>query len=467
MFGLLLIVNALLDVEYGRKTAYESQQVKLALHENALKRYSRLRQSDREGESIEIFKKILLQKEEAVGLHAWFKMSFKCGISLIMSVLSTAWIISSVLPIVYIVVACAVSFSLIKTRMTNAKKLREKRRDLQSRIDRQNNFQYKKIRIGQGDIKSVIERKKKLCDVMNEIQMEWNKLSLLCSMPIILMSILSLLTCDGKPINLVILCMTMLKSVQFTTAFFNSYEDNMTKEEKYANYWMTKIESDLPPQYPIPETLKIIKYSFRGVDMWFNGVPAFRSGEIIRLTGASGAGKTTFINALKGVREGLILDHNTPLNYFNNISHLRQDIREAYHFSNISLSELFDDASEKNIIEALHVVGLMEWYRSIGSIYDDIKNNISGGEKTKLCLAITMLEGVRKQMLIMDEPEQGLDTEQIPQILENVFTWLYSKNPNLRIIFISHLCDCIVGSLPKHRHWHISRENDCFSLEMN
>jgi ABC-type transport system involved in cytochrome bd biosynthesis fused ATPase/permease subunit len=348
--------------------------------------------------------------------------------------------------------------------MDKAKELREARRKMQKRTDQQNNFQYKKIRIGQGNIQSVIDRKQKLVMLASEAEREWNKLSLLCSMPIIISMILSLLTCKNKPINLVMLCMTMLKSIDFITNFFSSYEDTLAKEDQYSEYWKDKIMARLPVQLPMPDVMHIMEYTFDNCRMWFSGAPVIEAGDLIRLTARTGAGKTTFVNALKGVREGLVLAHHQPLNYFDNIAHLRQDIREAYHFSDISLSELFETRNENIIIELLDVVGLSEWYAKLGSIHTEIKNAISGGQKTQLCLAITMLESVNRQMIIMDEPEQGIDKENVPEILERVFEWLHGRNPAMRIIFISHLCDCVVARLPAHKHWHITREQNVLNM---
>ena len=464
-FGLLLIINDLINVEYGKMTVKESRDSRTKFIENALKQYSRLSQSDREGAEVSAFKRTVSKKEEAVAVQSWFKLSLKSALSLSISLLSTMWIIGSVLPLVYLAVLYKLAYVFIKLQMIKAKELREKMRKMNNRMKKQDDFQYEKLRIGHGNIQSIIERKEELNKLSLEMEWEWNKLSLLCTMPIIISMILSLLTCENKPINLVILCLTMLKSVKYVTNFFNSYEDTLAKEAQYDEYWEGKTYMELPRQFDIG-VLTIAEYSFKGQTMWFNRPAVIRLGDVIRLTGKTGAGKTTFINALKGVREGLVLSELAPLNHFSHISHLRQDIRSAYHFSNISLSELFETTSTNAIMEVLEVVKLLEWYREEfdGDIFTDIDNNISGGQKTQLCLGITIMEGVRKQMIIMDEPEQGLHPEIIPEILESVFSWMKKKNPDLIIIFISHVCDCIVSSLPEHQHWHITRTKHEFNL---
>lgn len=459
-FGFLLIFNNLLGVEYSRATVREGNNSEILFHEKALIRYSELSQSNREGVTVETFISVLSKKENAIITRSWHKSSLKYAMRLIISLLSTIWIINSILPLIYMVIMYIIVYPRIVTQMTKAKDLRISNRNLLTRTSKQNNFQYKKIRIGQGNIPEIIARNQKLVEISSEIEWEWTKLSLLCSIPIIISIVLSLLTCKCKPINLAILCTTMLGSISTIASFFNSYEDMVAKEDQYEEYWKDKIAAQLPKQFSIPEVTKIVEYSFNGQTMWFNKPADIKVGKIIRLTGSTGAGKTTFINALKGVSKGLVLEDRNPLNYFNSISHLRQDIREAYHFSDITLSELFGNTSEETITEILDIVGMREWYKGIGSIHNDINNNISGGEKTKLCLGITILEGVNRQLIILDEPEQGLDAEAIPIIFNKVFKWLHMRNPRLRIIFISHICECIVKNLPQHDHWHITRNSD-------
>lgn len=148
---------------------------------------------------------------------------------------------------------------------------------------------------------------------------------------------------------------------------------------------------------------------------------------------------------------------------------MRQDIRDSIPFNDISIKDLFSRYDDNDIKDILCVVGLSKWLTVTmnNDLSKQIQNKISGGQKTLFCLALSLIEAVDKQMLILDEPEQGLDMELIPDMLANVFEWIISKNPELRIIFISHLCDCVVSKLPKHSHWHIVRDDNEYTLTIN
>lgn len=87
-----------------------------------------------------------------------------------------------------------------------------------------------------------------------------------------------------------------------------------------------------------------------------------------------------------------------------------------------------------------------------------IKNNISGGEKTRLVIAIKLFK-----LLILDEPEQGCDTFVAKIVLIKILNLcnnsldkkMYPKitkkincnNVCIIPIIITHLCDCILNKL--------------------
>jgi ABC-type transport system involved in cytochrome bd biosynthesis fused ATPase/permease subunit len=466
-FGALMLCSVICNLEYARCTSKESNENKRDFIKQSLEQYSMLSQSDRESASVDVFKRVQGKKEGTVGIQSFFKMSLKSLASMLMSLLSTMYIIWSIWPLVYLAVLYALSYGLIRDQMKKSKELRTQHREAENRYKKQDDFQYQKIRIGQGSIDAILERREKLNAIKNMMEHEWNKLFLICSAPIVASVVLSLFHQRDNHINLVILCTMMLKSIRFVTAFFSTYEDTLAKREEYEKYWQGKEYTVLPPQYPI-ETLNIIKYQFKGKEMQFSAPLVLKQGDIVRVTGETGSGKTTFINALKGVRNGMLLSKHEPLNHFTYISHLRQDIRGAYCFSNISLAELFETDNEREVLEVLEVVYLLEWYEEIGGdIYADINNRVSGGQKTQLCLAITIAEGIRKQLLILDEPEQGLHPELVPHIIGNVFAWLREKNPNLIIVSVSHVCECIVRQLPLHKHWHITRTKTELKLDVS
>ena len=198
---------------------------------------------------------------------------------------------------------------------------------------------------------------------------------------------------------------------------------------------------------------------------------SINKGDIIRITGGTGAGKTTFINTLLGKdKDGKVNAIIDLKSIHDKVIHLRQDIRDATPFGRVSIYDLFASNDEQTIYQMLSVVGLLDWFENDmkKSFTNHIDGKISGGQKTLLCIAMTLFETSRmkKEMIILDEPEQGLDEEIIRKTFESMIDWLKNVNPHIRILFISHCCDCIVSRLPKHKHWHLERNKETFRLHL-
>jgi ABC-type transport system involved in cytochrome bd biosynthesis fused ATPase/permease subunit len=187
-------------------------------------------------------------------------------------------------------------------------------------------------------------------------------------------------------------------------------------------------------------------------------------GDKILIKGRSGHGKSTFINALMGKIDGLILDKHQPENYYHVFVEFYQNIREKLPTSAISIRELFDNEPNNSLImkclitcfpnddieKILNTKSKMDNYISINISIDPLDINInerlSGGEKARLALATRiyqMLTKPNKSILILDEPEQGSDTEVAIQIINNIFELFKDKT----ILMISHICDCNLAQL--------------------
>ena len=68
--------------------------------------------------------------------------------------------------------------------------------------------------------------------------------------------------------------------------------------------------------------------------------------------------------------------------------------------------------------------------------YDINITGLSGGEKMRLSLVFTLLETIKKkkQILILDEPEQGLDEATRRQVITNILNYLDIQS-NFSIFF--------------------------------
>ena len=282
-------------------------------------------------------------------------------------------------------------------------------------------------------------------------------------------------------------------SISSLTAFLNHnnrYESNYDSYIKFFN----KLEyQDAPLQLVLPREIIIdsVNIDHGGFNMRFS--PNIKSlsishGDKILIRGRTGHGKSTFINALMGKIKGIELNIGKPENYHSSFVEMYQNIREKLPTSSISIRKLFDDdESDELIMRCLkpcfpdddidrifsnlrksHIEKIKSENKDESDIDDscedkqmlnredldicinpldiDIAERISGGEKTRLALATRihqMLVKPNKQILILDEPEQGSDPEVAMRVIGNIFNLFKDKT----IIMVSHICECQLDKL--------------------
>ena len=182
----------------------------------------------------------------------------------------------------------------------------------------------------------------------------------------------------------------------------------------------------------------------------------FRAGDRIRIVGESGSGKTTLIKALQGYIEGI----NGASSYTDNYIYMDQRMREFTPFTKTTLRQLFyDETDDALIIRCLEITNCLQYFNTnLKSLDVCIGSEISGGQKSRVCLAITLYRLFKNngKILIVDEPDAGLDTKIAKSVLENIF-----NNPllkNITIFAIIHLCDCQLSNIRLTRTWEIENK---------
>ena len=162
------------------------------------------------------------------------------------------------------------------------------------------------------------------------------------------------------------------------------------------------------------------------------------------IVGESGCGKSTVVNMLVGAFRpqngevtvgGKQLEKLSRENWY---SHLSAVSYNTYIF-NESVRDNFrmakENVSDEEIFAALEKVNLKEFIEENGGldkVITEDANNISGGQKQRLALAIALVSG--KDIYVFDEATSNIDIESEAVIMKNIKA--ISKNRS--VIVISH-----------------------------
>ena len=257
------------------------------------------------------------------------------------------------------------------------------------------------------------------------------------------------------PIMLLV-CRNIIGTVSAISSFLN-HSRIMTRDYKHINeFWNTKKFNVFIEQIDIPNELS---FNVNIKDLINECHLDIKQGEHIVISGLSGSGKTTLIRAILGYIKGVYYDNSeNSLAYADQIVYMKQSIREDIPVSKTTIRQIFyDEVDYKQILEVLHIVRLTDWFENVmKSDYDkEIDNKISGGEKTSLCLALSLYKVIKTnaKWLILDEPEQGIDTELAPELLYEMMI------PGLTVFMITHLCECQMKKLKITKEWKIKDKN--------
>lgn len=174
---------------------------------------------------------------------------------------------------------------------------------------------------------------------------------------------------------------------------------------------------------------------------------SIRQGEKVAIVGESGSGKSTLaLLLLKYLLpdKGEITINGININEIKNSS-LRSKvllvpqsplIMNGSILENIKLGYNKEEVEKELFLKVIELVGLkLLLTRLPQAEYTMISqdgDNISGGEKQKICLARVLLE--KPKLLILDESLSFVDSEAESKVIENIESFY----PNLTLIIISH-----------------------------
>lgn len=170
------------------------------------------------------------------------------------------------------------------------------------------------------------------------------------------------------------------------------------------------------------------------------------------IVGESGSGKSTIVNLISGIirpNNGKVMIGDKSLETYSReswYSHLGIVSYDTYLFNetiydNFRLAK--EDVTEEEIFNSLEKVNLLEFVKNNGGLekmIDEDAENISGGQRQRLALAIALLSD--KDVYVFDEATSNIDVESEKIIMDNVHELSKSKN----VIVISHRLENVVDA---------------------
>ena len=178
--------------------------------------------------------------------------------------------------------------------------------------------------------------------------------------------------------------------------------------------------------------IKNITVNYESRPLFTNLSLTIQRGEIVALTGPSGSGKTTLLRCIAGLEvmaAGTILLNNNDIT--NRPAHKRQiglvfqDNQLFPHLNvsqNVGYSLKIQRVAKQTIAtkvhEALELVGLSH-------LADRSITNLSGGEAKRIAVARALV--AEPEVLLLDEPLNGLDNELHSRLLEDLRALLTAR----------------------------------------
>jgi len=170
-----------------------------------------------------------------------------------------------------------------------------------------------------------------------------------------------------------------------------------------------------------------------------------RPGEIVGISGPSGAGKTTFADLLVGLfspQQGRIAVADTVLNeamlpsWRDTVGYVSQDPFLFHDTVRRNLSWANPQSNEKEMWYALSLVGadgfIHAMERGLDTVVGERGMQLSGGERQRIALARAILR--KPRLLVLDEATSAIDVDGEHKILEN----LHRLRPRPTIVIIAH-----------------------------
>ncbi|WP_339721854.1 ATP-binding cassette domain-containing protein [uncultured Paraglaciecola sp.] len=173
--------------------------------------------------------------------------------------------------------------------------------------------------------------------------------------------------------------------------------------------------------------------------------------ELLLISGRSGAGKSTLANILTGMTNcadikqsitSIVVDGNTQsidlgvADWYPSIGYVTQSNSVLTGTLAYNLALGLGDISEEKLWTVLQMVELDAWAQQLKNGLDtwlgDTGDQISGGQARRITLARLLLRD--PQLVVLDEPFNGIDTLMAARIWHNISSWINQRT----LVLLSH-----------------------------
>lgn len=201
------------------------------------------------------------------------------------------------------------------------------------------------------------------------------------------------------------------------------------------NYEKLKTDISKPSEAAVLE-VEDLSFGYENNIILKNLSFTIKKGDLVVISGANGSGKSTLLNILMGFYKNY-----SGHVYFNGIDLKSLDLEKHYKsiscnfqeergFSK-SLEELLDILEQGQVLRKKEVFGYGKNFKLTDELINNERiNKLSGGEKKKIYLIISLLK--QQEILFLDEPSNSLDVEG-KKVLKGIL-----KNNKKTIIMITH-----------------------------
>tara|TARA_B100000530_G_C15889401_1_gene460795 strand:- start:408 stop:1154 length:747 start_codon:yes stop_codon:yes gene_type:complete len=184
----------------------------------------------------------------------------------------------------------------------------------------------------------------------------------------------------------------------------------------------------------------------------------------ILISGETGSGKTTICKYLSGyIDTHEISNYVLYISQYNLISYNNRTIHNIIT-NNDYYSNKGDNILCKYIIQS--IVPLNDLLFNVNYSFNEVVTNLSGGQEKRLYIAFWLyylIKNIYKyRVLIIDEPDKGLDTETFITLIGNILNNELLKN--LCIIVVTHNYNYILELFDEHLHIY-NNENKLYIKE--